>query len=68
MIKRPPHLHKLIRDEEWLRRFCTYKQERAILHWAKDHDELKLVKIEIEEGDEKQSFVTLHFEGGKITF
>ena len=69
MIKRPPHLYQLIQDKEWLRSFCTYKQERAILHWAERHREQWPVKIEIEKGDEAQSFITLHFEGGsKITF
>lgn len=54
-----PHLYQLIKNEEWLRIFCTYKQERAILHWATKHGEQRPVKIELEEGDEKQSFITL---------
>ena len=69
MTERPPRLYQLIQNENWLRTFCTYKQERAILHWAENHRDQQPVKIEIEEGDENQSFITLHIEGGsKITF
>lgn len=69
MTKRPPHLYQLIQNEAWLGSFCTYKQERAILHLAESHREQWPLKIEIEGGDENQSFITLHFEGGsKITF
>jgi len=69
MVDRPPHLYQLIHDEDWLKTFCTYKQQRALLHWAHDHPDEKPVKIENEEGDEKQSFITIHFENGaKITF
>ena len=68
MNDRPPHLHQLIHNEEWLRTFCTYKQERAILHWAHEHPGQCPDRIVIEEG-EKQSYITLHFEtGAEVTF
>jgi hypothetical protein len=68
MIKRPSSPAKLIRVEEWLKAFCTYKQQRAILHWANEHKYQRPFKIEIEEGEETQNFITLHFEDGEISF
>jgi hypothetical protein len=68
MDTRPPKLNELIHNEEWLKIFCTYKQERAILHWAHEHRGQCPIRIEIFEGEE-QSFITLHFEDGvKMTF
>jgi len=68
MIKRPPSPSKLIHNEEWLKHFCSYKQQRSILHWANEHKDQRTFKIEIKEGEEAQNFVTLYFKGGKITF
>ena len=51
MIKRPSSPAKLINYEDWLKAFCTYKQQRAILHWANEHKGLRPYKIEIEEGE-----------------
>lgn len=68
MTKKPSSLYELIQEESWLEAFCTYKQQRAILHWVKEHTDQKPLKIEIEEGEGSQNFITLHFKGGKITF
>jgi hypothetical protein len=59
---------ELIQNEKWLEAFCTYKQQRAILHWANEHSNLPPFRLEIEEGEESQNFVTLYYKGGKITF
>jgi hypothetical protein len=63
MIKRPPSPAKLILDEGWLKRFCTYKQQRANLQWARKHDELRSYKIE--KGEDMQNFITKYIEGQK---
>jgi hypothetical protein len=69
MVDNPSAPSELILNEDWLRTFCTYKQERSILHWAHEHGEHVTVKIEIEEGDEKQNIITLRFSSGSmITF
>jgi hypothetical protein len=68
MIKRPPSPSRLIWESEWLNTFCTYDQKRAILRWAYQHGDLKPFRIDIEEAEEIQNSVTLHFKGGKMKF
>jgi hypothetical protein len=66
--ERPPHLYELIHNEDWLKAFCTYKQERAILHLAHEHPDQRPDRIIIEEGV-KQNYITLRLEtGAKMTF
>ena len=51
MADNPLTVSELILNTEWLRVFCTYKQERSILHWAKEHSDNKPNRIEIAEGE-----------------
>jgi len=66
MIKRPPKPYQLIRNEKWLGTFCTYDQLRRIQELSRTQD-LKPIRIEIEEGEEKQNLVTLYLaDGSKV--
>ena len=65
---RPLNLDELLRSEEWLNEFCTYKQLRSIIHRMEHHKE-RPIKITLEEGDENQNFITIEYASGvKITF
>ena len=60
-------LSQLLRDEEWLNQFTTYKQMRSIIHQMTHHAYLRPEKIVIEQG-ENQNFITIEYSSGeKIT-
>jgi hypothetical protein len=65
---RPKNLNQLLMDEDWMKKFCTYKQLRSILHQMKHHTSLQPVKLIIEP-DTDQNFITINYSTGeKFTF
>jgi hypothetical protein len=68
MENKPLRLMQLLKDEDWLDRFSTYKQKRSILHQITEHTSLLPIKLIIET-DTAQNFITIEYSTGeKITF
>jgi hypothetical protein len=64
----PSSLNKLLSDEAWLRKFCTNKQLRSILHQMESQGDPPPIKLVIE-SDTEQNFVTVESPtGSKYTF
>ena len=60
-------LSQLLKDENWLIQFTTYKQMRSIIHQMTHHANLMPVKLVIEQ-DVNQNFITIEYSTGeKIT-
>ena len=60
-------LSQLLKDEDWLIHFTTYKQMRSIIHQMTHHVNLSPVKLVIER-DSNQNFITIEYSTGeKIT-
>ena len=64
---KPLQVNDLLRDNAWLEKFSTYKQQRSILHQVTQHANLHPVKLIIET-DSDQNFITIEYSSGeKIT-